>query len=171
MLGLRVAESEVFGWSWSRIPNNTGSRSRIFCPTPCAQLDHFLHHTPKLGKSCWNGTISFVTFVESEIPCDVPRFSLISLILTVKFHSLYFKESGSENLERSESGVGIRNLGNSESEFWNVGVGIGSRIFYLRLRNLAWSIFIRSQIVVVIRKGMIQDIEISTETIFLSRWK
>ena len=28
----------------SRIPNNTGSRSRIFCPTPTpdAQLDHFL---------------------------------------------------------------------------------------------------------------------------------
>ena len=25
-------ESEVFGWS--RIPNNTGSPSRIFCPTP-----------------------------------------------------------------------------------------------------------------------------------------
>ena len=37
----------MFGWS--RIPNNTGSRSRIFCPTPGAQLDHFLHHTPKLG--------------------------------------------------------------------------------------------------------------------------
>ena len=25
------------------------SRSRIFCPTPDVQLDHFLHHTPKLG--------------------------------------------------------------------------------------------------------------------------
>jgi len=35
----RVAESEVFGWSRIR---NTGSRSRIFCPTPDAKLDHFL---------------------------------------------------------------------------------------------------------------------------------
>jgi len=38
-------ESEVFGRS--RIPDNTGSR--IFSPTPDVQLDHFLHHTPKLG--------------------------------------------------------------------------------------------------------------------------
>jgi len=42
-------ESEVFGRS--QIPNNTGSWSRIFCLTPTvdAQLDHFLHHPPKLG--------------------------------------------------------------------------------------------------------------------------
>jgi len=33
----------------SRIPNNTGSRSQIFCPTPKVQLDHFVHHTPELG--------------------------------------------------------------------------------------------------------------------------
>jgi len=26
----RIAESEVFGWSGSQIPNNTGSRSQIF---------------------------------------------------------------------------------------------------------------------------------------------
>jgi len=37
-------ESEVFGWS--RIPNN--NMSRIFCPTPEVQLNHFLHHTPTL---------------------------------------------------------------------------------------------------------------------------
>ena len=42
-------ESEVFGWNRSRIRSNTGSRSGIFCPTPDSQLDHFLHHTPKLG--------------------------------------------------------------------------------------------------------------------------
>jgi len=45
--GLRShKELEVFGWS--RIPNNTGSRSRIFCQslTLEVQLDHFLHHTP-----------------------------------------------------------------------------------------------------------------------------
>ena len=36
---------------WSRISDNTGSRSRIFCPipTPDVQLDLFLHHTPKMG--------------------------------------------------------------------------------------------------------------------------
>ena len=46
---IRVAESEVFGWS--RIPSNTRSRNqcRIFCPTPEVQLDDFLQHTPKLG--------------------------------------------------------------------------------------------------------------------------
>jgi len=33
-----VAESEVFGWSRSRITNNTGSRSPIFRPSPDAQL-------------------------------------------------------------------------------------------------------------------------------------
>ena len=41
----RVEESDVFGWS--RISNNTGSR--IFCPTPDVQLDHFLCHTLNLG--------------------------------------------------------------------------------------------------------------------------
>jgi len=35
------------------------------------------------------------------------------LILTAKFHSLYVKESESENLERS--GVGVGNFGKSES--------------------------------------------------------
>jgi len=29
--------------------SNTGSRSRIFFPNPDVQLDHVLHHTPKLG--------------------------------------------------------------------------------------------------------------------------
>ena len=40
-------EPKVFGWSRSRIPNNTGRRSRIFCPTPDVQLDQFYHHIPK----------------------------------------------------------------------------------------------------------------------------
>jgi len=42
----KVAESDVFGWG--RIPNNNGSRSRIFCLTPDVQLDDILYHTPKL---------------------------------------------------------------------------------------------------------------------------
>ena len=85
----RVAESEDFGWS------------RIFCPTPDVQLDHFLHHTPTLGIPVEMVTFSFETFVETEISCCAPRFPLI---LTVKFHSLYVKESGVGNF--GKVGVG-----------------------------------------------------------------
>ena len=105
-------ESEFFGWSRSRIPDNTGSRSRIFLPTPTpnVQLDHFLLHTPKLGTP-----VEMVQFLlklfETEISCCVPRFPLI---LTAKFHSLSFKESESEIWERSESEVG--NFGKSVSD-------------------------------------------------------
>ena len=59
-LAARFAESEPesetegvegFWGSQTRIPNNTGRRSRIFCPTPTpdVQLDHFLHHIPTSG--------------------------------------------------------------------------------------------------------------------------
>ena len=44
--GCGVVRSPSF-FGWSRIPSNT--RSRIFCPTPQVQVDHFFHHTPKLG--------------------------------------------------------------------------------------------------------------------------
>jgi len=100
----RVAESEVF--AWSRILNNTGSR--IFCPTPYVQLDHFLHNAPKLGIPVEMVQFLIKTFVETELSCCAPRFPLI---LTVRFHSFCVKESGSEILESR------------------------SRIFYLRLRN------------------------------------
>jgi len=43
------SESEVFGWSRRRIPKI--SQIRIFYPTPEVQLNHFLHHIPKLGSS------------------------------------------------------------------------------------------------------------------------
>ena len=64
-------ESEVFGCS--RIPHNTGSRSRIFCPipTPDVQLDHFLHHTPKLG-----------------IPVEMVQF-LLKLLLKQRFLAVH----------------------------------------------------------------------------------
>jgi len=54
-------ESEVFGWS------------RIFCPTltPGAQLDHFVHHTPKLG-----------------IPVEMVQF-LLKLLLKQRFLAVY----------------------------------------------------------------------------------
>jgi len=60
--GLQSAKaSEVF---WSRIPNDTRGRSRIFCPTPEVQLDHFhitllsweflLNRYNFLWNFCWN---------------------------------------------------------------------------------------------------------------------
>jgi len=101
--GLRSRKvSEVYGWIRSRIPNKTGSRSRLFCPTPDLRLDHFLDHT-SIGNFCWNGTISFKNFVETEISCCVPRFPLI---LTAKFHSLYVKESGVEVGNFGKVGIG-----------------------------------------------------------------
>ena len=125
-------ESEwVGGFWWSRIPNHTVSRSRIFCPTPTpdVQLDHFCIKLLN-WDSCWNGTISFKTFVETEISCCAPRFPLI---LTDKFHLFCVKESESEILERWESE-------NLESRIWKFWKGQSrscsrSRIFYLRLRN------------------------------------
>jgi len=102
-------ESYVFGWSRSRIPNNTGNRSRIFFPTPTAnvRLDHFLHYTPKLGIPV--EILQFLLkLLLKQISCCVPR---CPLILTAKFHSLYVKESESEILESR------------------------SQIFYLRLRK------------------------------------
>ena len=46
-----VKSQEVFALSRSWIPNKAGIRVGFFCPTPTPdfQLDHFLHHTPKLG--------------------------------------------------------------------------------------------------------------------------
>ena len=41
-------ESEVFGWIRSRIPNNTGSQSRIFLSDSGCPIGSFFHHTSKL---------------------------------------------------------------------------------------------------------------------------
>jgi len=74
---------------------------RFFCPTPDVQLDHFLHHTPKMGIR--GEMIQFpLQFVETKISCCAPR---LPLILTAKFHSLCVKESESKILERSESDI------------------------------------------------------------------
>jgi len=50
---VRVAESQPSrkdseGFGRIRIPNNAGVGVGFFCLTPDVQLDHFLHHTPKL---------------------------------------------------------------------------------------------------------------------------
>jgi len=60
-----------------------------FRPTPDVQLDHFLHHTPKLGIPV-EMEQSFSKLLLKQISCCAPRFPFI---LTVKFHSLYVKES------------------------------------------------------------------------------
>ena len=64
--------------SRSRIPNNTGSRSRIFlsdsgCPIPKSGIPVEMVQF-------------FETFVESEISCCVPR---LPLIFTARFHFLH----------------------------------------------------------------------------------
>jgi len=77
-----------------------GVGAGFFCltPTPDLQLDHFLHHTPKLGIP-----VEMVRFLLKlllkQISCYAPR---LPLILTAKFHSLYVEESESGILERSE---------------------------------------------------------------------
>ena len=60
----------------SRIPDNTGCRSRIFfSDSGCPIGSFFTSHS--IGNSCWNGTISFETFVGTDISCCAPRFPLI----------------------------------------------------------------------------------------------
>jgi len=96
----RVAESEFLGWS--RIPKNTRSRCRIFCPTPKLHLNIFLHHTSKLGFLLkWYNLFS--NFIETVNFCCAPRFLVIACcykLLIAKLHSRYVKES--EIFERLE---------------------------------------------------------------------
>jgi len=72
---IRVAEpeSEVFGWSRSGIPNNTGSRNRIclFDSDSGYPIGSFLYHTPKLG-----------------IPVEMVQF-LLKLALKQRFLAVY----------------------------------------------------------------------------------
>jgi len=79
-------------------------------------LNHFSHHTLKLGKLKWYNF--FETFIETENSCCVPQFPLIATkLLTAKLHSCYgvrvenqcwkFRKVGaeSETLERLESDI------------------------------------------------------------------
>jgi len=94
----------------------------FFCPTPDVQLDHFLHHPPKFGIPAEMVQFPLKPLLK-QISCCPPRFPPS---LTAKFHPLYVKELESENLEKSELGVG--NFAKSESgvgNFGKVGVGVG----------------------------------------------
>jgi len=100
------SESYSFGGLWVESESDSWrhweSESDFLSDSGCPFGSLYTSHS-KIGNSCWNGTISFETFVETEIYCCVPWFPLIS---TVKFHSLYVMESG----------IGVGNFG-------NVGVG------------------------------------------------
>jgi len=87
-----------------------------FCyltPTPEVQLNYFLHRTPTFGiptRDCWNFTISYETFIETEISCcvgcqDYHWLLFAAKLLTAKLHLRYVKESEWEILERSESDI------------------------------------------------------------------
>jgi len=89
----------------------TGKRSRIFLSDSGCPIGSIFTSHSWIGNFCWNDTISFKNFVETEIACCVLWFPLI---LTAKFHSLYVKGVGSRKFRKSRN--------------W-------SRIFYLRLRN------------------------------------
>ena len=78
-----------------RFLTTLGVGDGCFCPTPDAQLDHFLHHTPKLGLPVEMVQFLFKLLLKQISSC-VPRFPLI---LTAKFHSFYVKESESEIFE------------------------------------------------------------------------
>ena len=85
-------ELEVFGWS------------QIFCPTPEVQMNHFLHHTPKLGipiecyyffwNFYWNRSLAVYHYFHWLL--------VATKFLTAKLHSRYVKELVSEILERSD---------------------------------------------------------------------
>ena len=75
--GLRIGkESEAV--RWSRIPNDTKGRSRIFCPTPTpeVQLDHvyitllswefLLNQYNFLWNFCWNREFLLSTTISIE---------------------------------------------------------------------------------------------------------
>ena len=74
----------------------------LFCPTLDVQLDHFLHHTPKLGIPVEMVQFLLKLFLKQgflAVHHDFPW------VLTAKFHSRNVKESESEILERTESDI------------------------------------------------------------------
>ena len=84
----------------------------FFCPTPTpvAQLDHFLHHTPKMGIPVEMVQFLLKLLLKQSFFAVWPWFPLI---LTAKFHSLYVKESGVRVWNFGKIIVG--NFGKSES--------------------------------------------------------
>jgi len=71
---LRLAPG-LRSWSRSRIPNNTGSRSRIFCPTPTpeVQFNHFYITLPnwEFLLKCWNRDFLLCTTISIDFNCQI----------------------------------------------------------------------------------------------------
>ena len=106
----------------SRVGFLTTLGDGFFCPTPKVQLDHFLHHTPKLGIPV--EMVQFLMKLLSKqrilaLYRDFHWVFVATKFLTAKLYSLYVKES--EILERSESEIW---KGRSR-KFGKAGVGVG----------------------------------------------
>ena len=54
------------------------SRSRIFLSDSGSSTRLFFYITLQVGNSCWNDTVSFETFIETENSCCAPRFPLFA---------------------------------------------------------------------------------------------
>ena len=63
---------------WSRVPKNTMNQSRNSLSDSDSPIDSFFTLHCQDRNSCWNGTLSFETFIETENSCCVPRFPLIA---------------------------------------------------------------------------------------------
>ena len=74
---------------------------------------------------CWNGTIYFQTFIETENSCSVPRFSLIACCCKI-----VDSQTSLRYVKGWEAGVAV---GNQSRKCWKG--RSWSRTFYLRLRN------------------------------------
>ena len=48
----------------------------FFCLTPTLEVQLYHIYITLVGNACGNGTISYETFVETEISCCVPRYPL-----------------------------------------------------------------------------------------------
>ena len=130
-------DSEGFGWSRSRIPNNTRSRSRCQSLFFLSDSDSgnpigsLLHHIPKLGIPIEMAQFPFKFLLKQifvAVHHDFHCLLIATKLLTAKVHSLYVTGWEWEILERSESGVG---------NFEKVRVGFGR--FTSDSANLVWA--------------------------------
>jgi len=76
---IRVAESEVLGWS------------RIFLSDSGCSIGSFLHHTLRLGVP-----VEMVQLLLKQVSCCAPRFPLIVI---AKFHSLYVNSGAQRSVD------------------------------------------------------------------------
>ena len=104
-------ESEFFWWRRNWIPNNTGSRSRIFVRLRLQISNWIIFYITLLNWEFllkWYNSFWHFCWHRDYLLCTtIP-------IASAKFHSLGVKQS--EILERSQSGFGVGNFRKTESE-------------------------------------------------------